>query len=61
MTELPATLLDQAAAALAAEIAYARANRRPVFTIPAEDLVARLITAAWPILADPAHREKEPS
>ena len=37
------------------------ANRRPVFTIPAEDLVARLITAAWPILADPAHREKEPS
>ena len=52
MTELPGALLDQASAtALAAEIAYARANRRPVFTVPAEDLVTRLIAAAWPVLA----------
>ena len=52
MTELPGGLLDQAAsAALAAEIAYAKANRRPVFTIPPEDLVTRLIAAAWPVLA----------
>ena len=52
MSELPGALLDQAATtALAAEIAYARANRRPVFTIPAEDLVTRLIAAAWPVLA----------
>jgi hypothetical protein len=45
-------VLDQAAsAALLAEVAYARARRRAVLTLPAEDQVKRLIAAAWPVLA----------
>lgn len=47
--------LDQAvSAALHAEVAYARTARRPVFTLPAEDQVKRLIAAAWPVLAGSA-------
>ena len=52
MTELPGALLDQAAAAaLAAEEAHTRTNRRPVYLMPEHDLVRRLIAAAWPVLA----------
>ena len=45
------TILGQAArTALAAEIDYIRSARKPVFVIPAEDQVRRLIAAAWPVL-----------
>jgi len=45
-------VLDQAvSAALLAEVNHARTARRPVFDLPAEDQVKRLIAAAWPVLA----------
>jgi hypothetical protein len=45
-------ILAQAArAALLAEIQHIRTARKPVFVLPAEDQVVRLIAAAWPVLA----------
>jgi hypothetical protein len=45
-------ILTQAArAALLAEIQHIRTARKPVFVLPAEDQVVRLIAAAWPVLA----------
>jgi hypothetical protein len=44
-------ILTQAArAALLAEVAHIRTARKPVFVLPAEDQVVRLIATAWPVL-----------
>jgi hypothetical protein len=45
------TLTRAARAALLAEIQHIRTARKPVFVLPAEDQVVRLIAAAWPVLA----------
>jgi hypothetical protein len=53
MNESPdEVILAQAArAALLAEIQHIRTARKPVFVLPAEDQVVRLLAAGWPVLA----------